>query len=143
MLQESQGAADLASRMVLVERRRAARWFGVAIAAAPILDVLDDAGWFTLLFGFRHGIDLPPTWATSLAWTGFFVGLALAGAAILRAMSRRDARWFFAVAAAPIVLYALGRGVRPAALLGLAALVFAGLRIVALPADDDRADAWR
>jgi hypothetical protein len=143
MLQETNGLTDLASRMVVLERRRAARWFGVAIAGAPILDVLDDAGWFTLLLGFRHGLDLPPSWATSLAWTGFFVGLAVAGAAILRAMSRRDARWFFAIAAAPIVLYALGRGVRPAALLGLAALVFAGVRVVALPADDDRAHASR
>lgn len=143
MLQESNGVTELASRMVVLERQRAGRWFGIAIAGAPILDVLDDAGWFTLLLGFRHGIDLPPSWATSLAWTGFFLGLALAGAAILRAMSRRDARWFFAVAAVPIVLYALGRGVRPAALLGLAALVFAGLRIVALPAGDDPEAASR
>jgi hypothetical protein len=140
MLQESNG---LASRMIVLERRRAAGWFGVAIAGAPILDVLDDAGWSTLLLGFRHGLELPPSWATSLAWTGFFAGLGVAGAAILRAMSRRDARWFFAIAAVPIVLYGLGRGVRPAALLGLAALVFAGLRIVALPAEDDRADAPR
>lgn len=138
MLQETHGAADLALRMALLERRRAARWFGVAIAGAPILDVLDDAGWFTLIFDLRHGAELPPTWATSLAWTAAFAGLAVAAAAILRAMSRRDARWFFAIAAVPIVLYALGRGVRPAALLGLAALVFAGARLAALPADEPR-----
>jgi hypothetical protein len=126
---------DLAQRMVDPERRRAARWFGVAVAGGPILDVLDDAGWFTMLLELRHGFELPSAWRLSLTWTAFFLTVGFASAAIVHRMSRRDRLWFFGCAAVPATFYALAHGVRPASVLTLLALVIAGMRLVALPAD--------
>ncbi len=122
----------------MLERHRlgarvaAARWFGASIAATPVADVLGDAGWFTVLAGVSHGIELPPAWRSSLLWSAGFVALAVAGAAIMHRLSRRDARWFFAVSAVPTAMYALGQGVRPASIVGLGVLCLAGLRVFAI-----------
>ena len=123
---------DLADAMIDRERVSASRWFGVSIAAAPIANVLDDTGWFTLLAELRHGVELPPAWRLTLGWTALFVVLAVAGSMLLRLMSPRDRWWLFTGAAVPTVLYVLGQGVRPGAVIALAALVASATRLRAI-----------
>lgn len=89
-----------------------------------------------MLMGLPHGFEVPPAWRLGLAWVGFFTIVGVAGAAVMRRLSRGD-RWRLLVAAAvPTMLYALGQGVRPGGVLAIAALVITGMRLAAIPAPE-------
>lgn len=86
------GAVDaLADRMLARERRAAARWVGLAVAAAPVLEQLEDGGWLAWLGELAHGrAELPVGAWASLPTLLYFIGLGLAAAWLSPRLRPRD-----------------------------------------------------
>lgn len=111
--------------MIERERRGAARWFGVAVAAVPVLDRLDDAGWFTLLGDLARGhFELPEGWTATLLWVVGFSALGFAASRLLPVLGRRDQWLFIGGCALVLAWYVVQRG-------PTAAVLVAGLALFA------------
>ncbi|MBK6922960.1 MAG: hypothetical protein IPH07_36570 [Deltaproteobacteria bacterium] len=88
----------LADRMLARERRAAARWVGIAVAAAPALEQLEDGGWLAWLGELAHGRgELPVGAWASVPTLLYFVALGLAAAWLSPRLRPRD-RWLFLLA---------------------------------------------
>lgn len=118
--------------MITRERDAAARWFGVGLAAVPVLERFDDAGWLVLVGG-GLGDGLPPAALASVPWLLGFAVLDVAGARVMRALAQRDRWWLLGATVAVIGVYAVHRGLALAVLVAALALAMAAMKLVGLP----------
>ncbi len=114
------------------ELRGAAGWFGFAVAALPVVDRLDDAGWITTLAS--GSLDAGEGGLAALGWSAFFVALGIAAAQLLRRHAPRHRWWFFAACATPLVVYAVVTGPRVSAAVSALGFAVAALRLRAAQA---------
>ncbi|MBX7079986.1 MAG: hypothetical protein K1X88_12400 [Nannocystaceae bacterium] len=124
-------AQPLADRMLARERDAAARWFGVGLAAVPVLERFEDAGWITLLAS-GLGDGLPPAALASVPWLLGFAALGFAGTQVMRALAQRDRWWLLGATVAVIGAYAVHRGLALAVLVAVLALAMAAVKLVGL-----------
>jgi hypothetical protein len=129
---------EIARRWIDIELRAGARWFGFAVAAAPVVDRLDDAGWITTLASGKIGRsdEWPQGGLAALGWSALFVALGIAAAAVMRRHGARGRWWFFAGCAAPMLGYVALGGFRLSAGVSLLGFAVAALRLRAGRAPD-------
>jgi hypothetical protein len=118
---------QLAAAWIDRELRGASRWLAFAIAAPPVLDRLDDAGWIGMLAS--GSFDVGEGGLTALGWSALFVALAIAAGQILRRHRPRARWWFYAACAAPMMGYFALTGFRVSAAIGALGLAVTALRL--------------
>jgi hypothetical protein len=127
----------IAQRWIDGELRGGARWFGFAVAVAPVFDRLDDAGIFNALAtGQLDALTASAGGMAALLWCGLFVTLGIAAAAILRRHRSAVRPWFFAACAVPVLGYAAYGGFRVSTWVSVLAFAVAALRLRAARGHD-------
>ncbi|MBL8969814.1 MAG: hypothetical protein JNK56_04505 [Myxococcales bacterium] len=116
--------AGLARRWEEEALRRGARWFGIACACLPLLDLLDghsvvDAVLAGAATGSWPGVPLR-VWG-ALVWV---VAVAVAAARLLAWLAPRPRAWLFAACVAMHAAYAIASGARLAALAAMASFAY-------------------
>ena len=117
----------IARRWIDGELRGGARWFGFGVAAAPVIDRLDDGGLITLLASGE--LELGGGGMAALLWSAVFVALGCAAAAILRRHRAAARPCFFAGCAVPVLGYAVLGGFRVSTWVSVLGFAVAALRL--------------
>ncbi|MEM7157952.1 MAG: hypothetical protein AAF799_34240 [Myxococcota bacterium] len=118
---------DLAERMATRALATASRWFGIGVAAMPIVDIADRASLFVLLSSPQSLADEPLL--VPFLQIGFFVAVGIGASATMRRHRRHVRPWFFAAAVVPLVAYVLNGGLGLSAGVAALALVFSYLQL--------------
>ena len=118
---------DLAERMATRALGTASRWFGIGVAAMPVVDIADRASLFVLLSSPQSLADEPLL--APLLQIMFFVVVGVGASATMRRHRRHVRPWFFGAAVVPLVAYVLYGGLRLSAGIAGLALVFSYLQL--------------
>lgn len=105
--------------------RRGARWFGIACACLPALDIVDGHSVVDgLLAGLRHA-SLPPVAARAWAMLAWVIAAAVAAGVLMGRAAPASRMRLLAVCALMHSAYALASGLRPAAIAAMACFAYA------------------
>lgn len=131
MRRYAQPVETLAERHASEAARSVGHWLGVGLALGPSFDIASRHGLLTSLAS-PSTLELPYI-AEPLGLIALFVVLGVAAARMLPAHSPRGRTLFFVACAIPVAIWVLYTGLRAATMVPIVALVFAFVRLRALP----------